>query len=105
MATIHTPVPRTTETSRPVPARFRIPSLVWAGLALLTLTLVGARWGMHLPARDSVPTSGTAKQPELLPRRAVCFGHVDTEQGIIPLYPLQPGRVLNVEVKDNEDVK
>lgn len=105
MATTHTPVRRTVETPRLVPTRFRLPPLVWAGLALLTLSLIGARWGIHLPANDSTPPSGPAKQPELLPRRAVCFGHVDSEQGVIPLYPLQPGRVLKVEVQDNQDVK
>jgi multidrug resistance efflux pump len=78
---------------------------MWVGLALLLLTMVGARWGLNLPASDRFSSPESGKQPELLPRRAVCFGHIDTEQGTIPLYPVQPGRVLRVEVHDNQEVK
>src|SRR5262249_48940926 len=35
---------------------------------------------------------------------AVCYGHVDLEHGVTPLYPLQPGRVARLAVQENEPV-
>src|SRR5207244_314359 len=35
----------------------------------------------------------------------VCFGHVDLEQGVAALYPLLPGRVTKVEVRETEAVR
>jgi multidrug resistance efflux pump len=34
-----------------------------------------------------------------------CFGHVDVEGGVVSLYPAQLGRVVKVEVRENQEVK
>jgi multidrug resistance efflux pump len=81
--------------------RFRVPFLVWVGIALLTVSLAGVGWGLHLAASD-----GSAPAPPANPaRKAVGFGHVDVQGGVIPLYPLQPGRVVKLEVRENQEVK
>jgi multidrug resistance efflux pump len=36
---------------------------------------------------------------------AVCEGHVDSPSGVTALYPTQPGRVVRVEVAENEHVE
>jgi multidrug resistance efflux pump len=35
----------------------------------------------------------------------VCFGHVDVEHGVTPLYPLVPGRVVQVDVRESQSVQ
>src|SRR4051794_26675898 len=35
----------------------------------------------------------------------VCFGHVDVEHGVASLAPVQPGRVVEVLVAENEPVR
>jgi HlyD family secretion protein len=77
-----------------------VPFLVWVGIALLTASVAGVGWGLHLPASD-----GSLPSPANQGRKAVGFGHVDVKGGVIPLYPLQPGRVVKVEVQDNQEVK
>ncbi len=99
------PVRSAREPAPAAPARFRVPSLVWVGGLLLTLSFIGVGWGKwHFPD-GGTSSSPVPREPELMPRRAVCFGFVDTERGVIPLCPLQPGRVLTVEAQDNQDVK
>jgi multidrug resistance efflux pump len=49
----------------------------------------------------SDPTPPTAPEG---PRPVVCFGHVDVESGVTSLYPVQPGRVAAVFVKETEKV-
>jgi multidrug resistance efflux pump len=91
---------------RPAPG-VRTSFLVWVGLALLIASLAGVGWlgdGLHLPASaGSVPPAAT-RPTEPMPRRAVSFGFVDVKGGVIPLYPLQQGRVVKVEVQDKQDV-
>ncbi len=78
--------------------RFRIPFMVWVGLALLAVSLVGIGWGWHLPASaGSTHQESSVFKP--MPRSAVSFGFVDVKGGVISLYPLQPGRVVKVECK------
>ena len=38
-------------------------------------------------------------------QRVVCFGYVDVEHGVTPLYPLAPGRVVKVEVRESQSVE
>jgi multidrug resistance efflux pump len=84
--------------------RFRVPSLAWVGIALLVVSVVGVGWGLHSPASDGVTPMSPARPSDGAPWRAVCFGHVDVKGGVISLYPLQPGRVVKVEVQDNQEV-
>jgi multidrug resistance efflux pump len=80
------------------PARSRrIPVAVWIGLVLLTATFLGAGYEMHTPGSNTAQAD-----PPAGPTRAVCFGHVDVKEGLTPLYPTQPGRVVAVHVKEND---
>ncbi len=51
------------------------------------------------------PQEPAANSLDSKPRFVVGFGHVDVEQGIIALYPTQPGRVIERLVQENEDVE
>lgn len=79
----------------------RIPLVVWAGLALLIGTFVGAGYGLHTPGSTSAKADAPASAS---PVRAVCFGHVDVKEGVTPLYPTQPGRVVAIHVQENDQV-
>src|SRR5438093_4268221 len=35
----------------------------------------------------------------------VCFGYVDVEHGVTPLYPLVPGRVVQIDVRESQSVE
>src|SRR5947209_13543051 len=78
---------------------FRVYWLI--GLGALAASVAGAAWimggsraGATLPVVQGAPGS-----------RVVCFGHVDMEHGVTPLYPVVPGRVMAVEVRETQDVK
>lgn len=83
---------------------------VLAGIVLLTASVAGSRLapsaseGGTPSARAAVPNSDRDVSSSGN-RRAVCIGYVDVETGVTPLYPLQPGRVDKVLVKENEEVK
>jgi len=80
--------------------------LIWVGILLLAASLAGVGWGWHVPAGDGSAGASSAKRlVESMPRRAVCFGHGDVLGGVLELYPLQPGRVVEVFVQDNQEVK
>jgi multidrug resistance efflux pump len=74
------------------------------GLVLLLVTGAGATWVLHSRAGDD---SGSAKPTDSASHigRAVCVGYVDVERGITPLYPLQPGRVADIPVHEDDAVK
>jgi multidrug resistance efflux pump len=75
-------------------------------LALLAVSAASTGWILHY----STPGGGCAEEGEkdaaALPgaQDVVCFGHVDLEHGVTSLYPLQPGRVAEVLVRENEAV-
>jgi multidrug resistance efflux pump len=81
-----------------------LPSLpFWLfGIALLTITAVGATWGLHSRAGEPAPASHPG---EAAVEGIVCVGHVDIEPGVTPLYPSQPGRVAEIFVHEDEAVK
>lgn len=76
-------------------------------LAVLTATAAGANWYFHYhsaaPPQQPDSASTHARTDENQP--IVCFGHVDVEQGVRSLYPLQPGRVAEVPVKETDFVR
>lgn len=80
----------------------RWPSIMWIiGLGCLAISMVSVAWIMNAAPSSIV----TAQTPPAAVSRVVCFGHVDMEQGVTSLYPVIPGRVISVEVKENEVVK
>jgi multidrug resistance efflux pump len=77
-------------------------------LSLLALMVAGA-WATE--TGRLVHSSGVAESDNhngLSSRvlgSVVCFGYVDVESGIRSLYPLQPGRVEEVDVSENQEVR
>src|SRR5206468_3136269 len=79
--------------SRPVPW-----PLVVAGVAVgLTVAAILAR-------RSATARAGPPAVAEAAAEGVVCFGTVDLEHGVTALYPLQPGRVAEVPVRENQAV-
>jgi multidrug resistance efflux pump len=75
----------------------------WALLGVvLLLTSVGVTvWANRGRESDSsVGNSSVGRTPV-----AVCFGRIDVPSGVASLYPLQPGRVAEVRVKEGQDVQ
>jgi multidrug resistance efflux pump len=79
---------------------FRRWPLVLVGVALLVVSVVGAKQALRSPSDPSAPPPGAAAAEN----RAVGGGHVDTEDGVVRPYPAQPGRVKTVFVQANDDV-
>src|SRR5438045_2425400 len=79
------------------PSRF-----LWLlGVALLLVSLAGTGWVVYPSWSHTQPL-----QPPDEPMEHVdCFGHVDVEGGVVSLYPAQLGRVVKVEVHENQEVK
>jgi HlyD family secretion protein len=79
--------------------------LFWIlGIVVLVASTAGALWAVH--GKHEGPAGSNAQQP--LPgdeKGLVCYGYVDVESGITPLFPLQPGRVTAVKAKENQKVK
>jgi len=101
--------PKAASKGNPVPVLVGLGILV-AGVAALVATQPellesipmlrkGAGPGAELPGG---PVSAAALDAE---ERVVCVAFVDAENGVVPLYPLQPGRVLKVVAKEGETVK
>jgi multidrug resistance efflux pump len=70
-------------------------------LACLTSLALGAGWVVNL----SRATGSPGREAPAVELSIVCFGYVDVEPGVTPLYPLLPGRVTQVEVHENDAVK
>jgi len=78
--------------------------LLSIGLAALVLMGMGARWMMHRND-DLAEAQELSVHAARRPPGVVLSGYVDVEEGIISLYPLQPGRVERVLVRENSAVK
>lgn len=99
----------TISTVEMLPNRVRIPSLVWFGIGLIGLSwasvylgITGPASGMVLPQEPNPASTGPVAATQ---QQSVCFGHVDVRGGVIPLYPLQSGRVTKIEANDRQEVK
>jgi multidrug resistance efflux pump len=58
-------------------------------------------------SRGALPTHGSASRKDATSsgkHGVVCFGQVDLEHGVTALYPLQPGRVVEVPVQEGQTV-
>lgn len=77
---------------------------VWLfGVALLVVSIAGAGWvlnGSMANSSSSPPIASDHAVPFV-----VCFGHVDLENGVTPLYPTVAGRVTSIEAHENDVVK
>ena len=73
-----------------------------AGGSLLVAGLAGG--GRHGPPATDPAAESAAASGEPARRFVVAFGHVDVEGGVIGLNPTQPGRVVDVVVRENEEV-
>jgi len=72
------------------------------GLLLLVGTAVGAGWVLnHNKPEDGSPAHGSAAEAPS-PQGIVCFGFGDGEQRIANLYPVQPGRVVEIAIEGAE---
>src|SRR5262245_37769492 len=81
---------------------FRGARLVVVGVLLLVASTGSAVYLLGRGAGDTPPA--TPASPGA-PRGVVCFGFVDVEPGVASLYPVQPGRVAKVLVKETDPVK
>ena len=74
------------------------------GLAVLLTTAVSARWAVQDPGASNAP--GPDDEAKLSSRSAavVCLGYVDLEHSVASLSPLQPGRVAELLVHENDQV-
>jgi membrane fusion protein (multidrug efflux system) len=68
------------------------------GLALLLASAAGVR--LLLPASHAEDISSAGKDPSAIPE-IIALGYVDVESGVTPLYPAQPGRVVEVRAQAN----
>lgn len=78
-------------------------------LALLLVALGTPAAGLlfSYSSRGTLPTYGSNTGKEAASSGAqgvVCFGQVDLEHGVTALYPLQPGRVVEVPVQEGQTV-
>jgi multidrug resistance efflux pump len=80
---------------------------VWMLLLLLTgvaaaASVVFFRHGLADALAQSVTKEAASPSPAA---GFVCFGHVDLRHGTAPLSPLRPGRVAEVLVEENDEVR
>ena len=78
--------------------RFRL--FVWLVGVLLASSAALTVWALH--SRAEAPAAAPAAHPDL---HYAFLGYADLEQGVTPLYPLEPGRVVKVLVHDGDKVK
>jgi multidrug resistance efflux pump len=71
------------------------------GVALVLISVTGAGWVLKL---SGAGFASEVTAPDAGPR-LVCYGYVDLERGVASLYPLAPGRVNKVEIRETESVK
>jgi multidrug resistance efflux pump len=84
---------------------FRL-SIWFLGLALLAASLVGANLAINSRAGDGKIKEDVKSEPAApAGDGAVCLGFVDVEAQVTNLYPLQPGRVAVVLVREDQAVK
>ncbi len=85
------------------------------GVSVLAASVAGTGWALYTRAGDTPAKGGDTPATAASGARAregngtgnsvVCFGHVDVEPGITALYPVQPGRVVEVLVHEDDTVK
>ncbi len=79
----------------------------WWLLAGLALAVIAAPVAIHFGPEvwSSAPADGVSEGRAIGRARVVCLGHVDLEEGVTALNPVQPGRVVEVAVREGQKVK
>jgi multidrug resistance efflux pump len=72
-------------------------TVVAVGLAVLAVLGLVLFW-------PQAPFDASLTVPAAPPARLVCYGHVDTRQGVLLLQPARAGRVIQVFVKEKQTV-
>src|SRR5438132_9590325 len=87
--------------------RHRILRNWFLGVCMLAASLAGTGWVLYTRAGDSPVKAGEATGTATRSQgtSVVCFGHVDADPGVTALYPVQPGRVGEVLVHEDDSVK
>ena len=83
----------------------RRPLVACLGLACLATIGMGAHWIFASKDNGFPPSAGETQNRDKGLGMVVLSGFVDVEDGIISLYPLQPGRVKKLLVHENQVVK
>jgi multidrug resistance efflux pump len=83
----------------------RRPLVACLGLAFLATIGMGAHWIFASKDQTLPPSAGDTQSRDKGLGMVVLSGFVDVEDGIISLYPLQPGRVKKLLVQENQIVK
>jgi multidrug resistance efflux pump len=84
--------------------RWRISLPVWLGVILILASLGVAAVSIRTHASHDTPSPSISPTPSD-ERRWYSLGYVDIEGGITPIYPVQPGRVEKIDVREDQDVK
>ncbi|MEY4394585.1 biotin/lipoyl-binding protein [bacterium] len=109
-------------TYQPITSWTRIaPRLFSFGVMCALLAGAAVIWFLQKPPSDpesfspNIPLNFTALQggkdgkakitEDASDRRAVCIAYVDVDGGVTPLYPLQPGKVVAIPVRENQEVE
>jgi HlyD family secretion protein len=69
------------------------------GLAVVIISVAGAT--LHFQQGSQSQSSAESPSTQTI----VCFGYVDVEHGVTPLYPLMPGRVVSIEARESQFVE
>src|SRR5207302_9662744 len=87
--------------------RLRLLRKYYLGVSMLAASAAVTSWALYTRAGDGSPKGGEAVTAPASPQggSVVCFGHVDVEPGVTALYPIQPGRVTEVLVREDDSVK
>jgi multidrug resistance efflux pump len=75
------------------------------GVVVLVVSAAGAIFALNPGGGGSNRAGGS---PPTEPNRGgpvVCYGNYDVDPGIISMYPIQPGEVVEVKAKENDHVK
>jgi multidrug resistance efflux pump len=72
------------------------------GLGLLIVSTAAAIFANNNGNNGGTIALAQAPGAEKDIKNLVCYGYVDVEGGVTPLYPLQPGRVIKVIAKENQ---
>jgi len=70
-----------------------------AGAGLLAVAIGGTHWCL---SRGLARGAATAPPPAA--DVVVCFGHIDVPGGVVALAPVQPGRIVSIDVQEDQPV-
>jgi HlyD family secretion protein len=79
----------------------------WWLAAVLALVVIASPVVIHFHPEvwSSTPADTGSEVRAVGKARVVCLGHVDLEEGVTALNPVQPGRVVEVAVREGQKVK